>query len=235
MSVSFLIYFLHINTMAEIHVAIAGFNSKLAGLITAHLLQHPNIHIHGLCRDAAKVSETTRDHPRVTLAAFDAFSVSSVRVGVAGCHTAICCYGPAGDIMLQGQKILIDACIAEGVARYIAGDFTWDFRGIPPGLVPLKEFTKEVAAYLEEKKGQIKAVHLLTGALFEAVLTLPGFLWYWDEEKKEGSVKSWGAGDEVWEFSSYDDAARWTVEIVLDEKVEGYIACELSCLLPFLG
>lgn len=221
--------------MAEIHVAIAGFSSKLAGLMTAHLLQHPNIYIHGLCRDATRVIETTRNQPRVTLTVIDAFSVSSVRAGVAGCHTAVCCYGPMADIMLQGQKILIDACILEGVTRYIAGDFTWDFRNITAGLVPPKEFTIDVAAYLEEKKNQIKPVHLLTGAFFEAVLSLPGFLWYWDEEKKEGRLKSWGSGDEIWEFSSYDDAARWTAEIVLDEKAEGYIACEPSYLLSFTG
>jgi hypothetical protein len=221
--------------MAEIHVAIAGFSSKLAGLITAHLLQHPNIHIHGLCRDASKVLETTRNHPRVTLTVFNAFSISSVRAGVAGCHTAICCYGPMADIMLQGQKVLIDACITEGVARYIAGDFTWDFRNIPAGLVPPKQFAIDVAAYLEEKKDQIKAVHLLTGAFYEAVLSLPGFLWDWDEEKEQGTLKSWGSGDEVWDFSSYDDTARWTVEIVLDEKAVGYIACKLSCLLSFTG
>lgn len=137
------------------------------------------------------------------------------------------------DIMQQGQKVLIDACIAEGVARYIAGDFTWDFRRIPAGLVPPKEFTMEIAAYLEEKKSQIKAVHLLTGAFYEAVFSLPGFLWYWDDEKKRGSFKSWGTGDEVWEFSSYEDTARWTTEIALDKTVEGYIVCELSYLLCF--
>jgi hypothetical protein len=60
-------------------------------------------------------------------------------------------------------------------------------------------------------------------------------LWDWDEEKEQGTLKSWGSGDEVWDFSSYDDTARWTVEIVLDEKAVGYIACKLSCLLSFTG
>jgi hypothetical protein len=214
-----------------IHVAIAGFNSRLARLITSHLLSHPRIHIHGLCRDASKVPEATRNHSRVSLFALDAFDISSVRSGVLGCQTAICCYSPMGAILLEGQKVLIDACIAEGVGRYIAGDFTWDFRRIPDGLVPPKDFTIEIAAYLEDRKEKIKAVHLLTGVMFESMVALPGLFFYWDEKQQKGSFKTWGTGDEIWELSSYNDVARWIVEIVLNEKVDGYLVCESTYVL----
>jgi hypothetical protein len=216
---------------SDIHVAIAGFNSRLARLITLHLLPHPRIHIHGLCRDASKVPEATRNHPRVSLFDLDAFDISSVRSGVRGCQTTICCYGSMAPILLEGQKVLIDASIAEGVARYIAGDFTWDFRRIPDGLVPPKNFTIEIAAYLEEVKDKIKGVHLLNGALFEAMVGLPGLFFHWDEKQQKGSFRTWGTGDEIWEITSYDDVARWTVEIVLNEKVDGYLVCESNYVL----
>jgi hypothetical protein len=71
--------------------------------------------------------------------------------------------------MVDGQKPLIDACIAEGVRRYIAGDWSMDSRKLELGKQPPKGPMKLVQAYIEDKEaeGGIKAVHVSNACFLE--------------------------------------------------------------------
>lgn len=71
--------------------------------------------------------------------------------------------------MVEGQKRLIDACIAEKVRRYVASDWSMDFRKLELGQHPLKDPMKHVQAYLEKKEAsnQIRAIHILNACFLE--------------------------------------------------------------------
>jgi len=123
--------------------------------------------------------------------------------------------------MIEGQKRLIDACIAENVARYIASDWCIDFRGLKFGDHPNKDPMKDVQLYLEEKekKGEIKGVHVLNGA-FTEVMWAP-FLGIADA--KEGVFRYWGTGDEKFDMTTYADAAAFTAEVAADPNAIGFV------------
>ena len=127
--------------------------------------------------------------------------------------------------MIEGQKTLIDACIAENVSRYIASDWSLDFRGLKLGDHPTKDPMKHVQAYLEEreKEGKIKGVHVLNGA-FTEIMWAP-FLGVVDA--KGGVFTYWGTGDEKFEMTTYADAAAFTAEVVADPNAVGFINGEL--------
>ncbi|KAH7187523.1 NmrA-like family protein [Fusarium oxysporum] len=204
--------------MATITIAIAGITGTLGRLITKHLLSHPDVHINGLCRNPSKLPLSLQTDPRLTLFQANASDVKVIRRALRKADVAICCYlGDATTVMVDGQKTLIDACIDEGVRRYIASDWSMDFRKLALGEHPPKDPMKHVQAYLEEKSDEITAVHVLNACFLERP-----WVGLWDAQKE--CFRYWGTGDEKWEFTSYNNAAEYTAEVALDREANGWLS-----------
>ncbi|KAF2013025.1 NmrA-like family protein [Aaosphaeria arxii CBS 175.79] len=122
-------------------VGIAGATSQLALLIAAKLLQNPSVHIRAFCRNPSKLPQHISSSTRVTIIQGEATDLSAVRSFVQGCNVVACCYLGPDDIMIAGQKLLIDAC----------------------------EDANHVKAYLGTKTS-VKGVHVLVGAFMEHFL-----------------------------------------------------------------
>lgn len=61
--------------------------------------------------------------------------------------------------MTESQKVLIDACEAEGVPRYIAGNYCLDYTKLEKGQLFPKDPMIEVKEYLDGKS--VTGVHVL--------------------------------------------------------------------------
>jgi len=203
-------------------IAIAGFTGKLARLITASLLHdHPNVQIHGICRSPNKVDKSILSNPNVKVFEASSTDTTALRHALAGTDVCICCYLGDNSLMIDGQKTLIDTCIAEGVDRYIASDWSLDFSKLQLGDHPAKDPMKHVQAYLEQKEkvSNIKAVHILNGA-FTEVIWAP-FIGLIDAEK--GIFRYFGTGDEPLEMTTLQDAASFTAEVAVDPNAVGFL------------
>lgn len=218
--------------MASPIVTIAGFTGKLAGLITASILRsHPNVQIHGICRTPSKVDSKLLSNPNVKVFAADANDPAALQKALAGTSVCICSYLGDKTIMVDGQKTLVDACIAEKVPRYIASDWCIDYRKLEFGDHPSKDSMKHVRAYLEEKEklNLIKGVHVLNGA-FTEIVTHPMSSW---ANIAEGSFRYFGTGDEKLEITTYEDAARFTAEVAVDQNASGFFNGMLTVKTSF--
>jgi hypothetical protein len=203
-------------------IAIAGFTGKMARLITTSLLRsHPEVQIHGLTRNPSKVPSSLRSNPNIELFEASSDNISALRKGLFGTSACVCCYLGDEKLMTEGQKILIDACIAENVPRYIASDWSLDFRGLKVGDHPVKDPMKHIQAYLEEREaeGKIKGVHVLNGA-FTEIMFAPFAAW---AATRDGVFKYHGTGDEKLDMTTYEDAARFTAEVTVDESAVGFL------------
>jgi hypothetical protein len=151
----------------------------------------------------------------------DSNDVKAIHSALKGSNEAICCYFGDADVMIEGQKRLINACIDENVPRYVASDWSMDFRRLQLGQHPLKDPMKYVQAYPEEKEAsnQIKAVHILNARFLEAPW---GGLW----NAQSSKLQFWGTDEEKWELTSYDNAARFTVMAVMDLEAIGWFSCK---------
>lgn len=205
------------------NVTIAGLTGKMAQLIAKHLLASPGVKVRGLCRTPSKLPESLTSNPRLSVFQADSNDISTIRSALKGSDAAICCYLGDAHVMVEGQKHLIDACIAERVPRYVASDWSMDFRKLELGQHPLKDPMKHVQAYLEEKEasGEIKAVHILNACFLEAPW---GGLW-----NAQGSkLQYWGTGEEKWELTSYDNAAEFTAKAVMNPEISGWLSCKFE-------
>ena len=208
-------------------IAIAGFSGRMAKLITDALLRRqPSIKINGIARNIAKIDAAYQSNPNISLFEADSSDTAALRKGLAGVDACICCYLGPDELMLEGQKTLVQACIAENVPRYVASDWSFDFRGLKLGDHPAKDWVLKFTSYLDgmEHEGKIKAVHVLNGA-FPEVVVAPFLGWI---DAKEGTFRYYGTGDEKIEMATMTDAAELTAIVVLDGKAVGWYNGELN-------
>lgn len=206
-------------------IGIAGITGKFARSIVTKLLTHPEIKIRGYARDPTKLSPIISSSPLVHLVQGEANDVNALRSFAQGTDVVICCYLGDNNLMLNGQKHLIDACEMEGVKRYIASDYSLDYTKLELGQLPAKDPMMHVKEYLEIKN--VKGVHISIGVFMETFWSR--FLGVWDESKT--GFMFWGTGEESWESTSYANAAEYVAKVALDEEAVGLKKC--MSLLPF--
>ncbi|KAF7918231.1 uncharacterized protein EAE98_009843 [Botrytis deweyae] len=198
-------------------IGIAGVGGKFAQCIIKSLLLNPSVHIKGYCRNASKLPTILTTHPRIKIVTGSYDDITSIQNFVSGTSVVICCYFASTEVMTNGQKYLINACEAAKVPRYIAGDFSVDHTLIPSSRIHLfPKPTTKIIEYLSTKKS-VKGVHILNGALMET---------FWAEffqlyDSSSQTLSYWGAGDEKWEFTTYQTAADYTAAVALDENAVG--------------
>ena len=208
-------------------IGIAGLSGRLGFRVAQRILQRPNTKIHGFCRSASRIDESLRRDPNVTITEGDAFDLRAVRTALRGCEAVVCTYLGRFDVMIDAQKVLIDACIAENVPRYIASDYTLDYTKIGALDIPSKEPMHRIVDYLQGKP--VKGVHVMIGAFVETFWT---FLGVW--RPKEYSMIFWGDGTEKWDFTTYDNCAEYVAEVALDRSATGFLRCTSPYQRAFL-
>lgn len=205
-------------------VAIAGMSGKLGTLVATHLLKHhPSVTIHALVRNPSKVDSSIASRPNVKVFKTDADDTAALKEALGGVDAVICTYLGDNKLMEKGQYALIDACIATGVPRYFASDFSFNYRNLEYGDHPSKDPMKHVAEYLEapERREKIKGAHVFIGAFMEVVWGYLGLI-------QDGEFKYWGNGDEKWEVTSYADAASFIAETAMDPEASGDLSCRVT-------
>lgn len=115
------------------------------------------------------------------------------------------------DVIIDAQKVLLDAALAAGVPRFIPSDFSLDFTKLTNGENRNLDFRREFHAYLNSKPIAVTTIfngaftELLTG---EMPLILPKF-------KK---ILYWGDADQQMDFTTMDDTAAFTAHVAMDDE-----------------
>lgn len=122
-------------------------------------------------------------------------------------------------VVLDGQKFLIDICEAEHVDRFFADTYTSELSRLQIGQHERLDLALKIVKYLETKK--IRPVHMLIGAFIETWLGYSGTV-----DLSTNTVSYWGEGNEIWDLTTYDDAAAYTAEAVMDRTAEGFLRCK---------
>ncbi|KAJ5618169.1 nmrA-like family protein [Penicillium hordei] len=145
-----------------------------------------------LCQNASKLPQHFRESPRVTIVQGESSDLETLRSFVGGCDVIICCYLGDNNFMVEGQRLLVDACELENIGRYVASDYCLDFTKLALGQHPAKDPMKHVKAYLDGKKNA--------------------------EYPKEIKFSFYGDGDEIWESITYETAAEYVTVVALDRN-----------------
>lgn len=167
------------STKVSLTLGIAGLTSRLCRLIARILLErHPHVLIRGLVRNLSSVPADIASHSNVSLIHGDALDQRAIEELVQGCDVVLCGYlSPDDKVMVDGQKLLIDACVADGgVKKYFASDWTLDYTGLSLGELDRKDPMILVKRYLEERRERdteirLRGVHVLIAGFMETVFS----------------------------------------------------------------
>jgi len=113
------------------------------------------------------------------------------------------------EVILDGQKVLLDAAIAAGVPHFIPSDYSLDFTKFSPGENRNLYWRREFHQFLD--KSSISATSIFNGAFMELLTgQMPLILF------RQKIVMYWGNADHLMCFTTMDDTAAYTANVALD-------------------
>jgi len=120
------------------------------------------------------------------------------------------------EVIIDAQKMLLDAAIAAGVPRFIPSDYSLDFTKFKHGENRNLDWRREFHEYLDNKP--IQATSVFNGAFTELLTTdMPMILF------KQKMILYWGNADYRWGFTTMDNTAAYTAKVALDPAAPRYL------------
>jgi len=120
------------------------------------------------------------------------------------------------EVIIDAQKVLLDAAIAAGIPRFIPSDYSLDFTRFSDGENRNLDLRREFHTYLD--KTNISATSIFNGAFMDMLTgQMPVILF------KQKLVLYWGNGDQRWDFTTMDNTAEYTANAALETLTPRYL------------
>ncbi len=120
------------------------------------------------------------------------------------------------DVIVDAQKVLLDAAVTAGVRRFIPSDFSLDFTNLPAGKNRNLDFRRTFHTYLDTK--EIAATTIFNGPFADLLKgEMPMILF------KQKKILHWGNADYRMDFTTMDDTAEFTANVALDPSTPRFL------------
>ena len=192
-------------------IAIAGATGALGGHIARTLLEQ-GAKVRAIVRsssDRERVEELRKWE--ADIAEVDFANEADITSAFLGGSCVVSALAGLRDTIVDTQTLLLEAAIKAGVPRFIPSDFSIDFTRLTPGTNRNLDFRREFHERLD--KAPIAATSILNG-MFTDLLTgqAPIILF------KFKRVIYWENADQLLDFTTMDDTARFTAAAALDSS-----------------
>jgi nucleoside-diphosphate-sugar epimerase len=113
------------------------------------------------------------------------------------------------EVIVDTQRVLLDAAIAAEIPRFIPSDYSIDFTKFPPGENRNLDLRRDFHKYLD--KTSISATTIFNGAFAELLTGQMPLIFF-----KLKRILYWGDADQRMDFTTMDDTAAFTANAALD-------------------
>lgn len=120
------------------------------------------------------------------------------------------------EVIIDAQKVLLDATIEARVPRFIPSDYSLDFTKFENGENRNLDLRREFHEYLDNSA--IKATSIFNGAFTELLTNEMPMILY-----KQKMILYWGKADHQWGFTTMDNTAEYTAKVALDASSPRYL------------
>jgi nucleoside-diphosphate-sugar epimerase len=192
-------------------IVVAGGTGNLGGRIINALLER-GAEVHAVVRintDNEKVNKLEKLGANVFK--INMLNVEEVSKACIGASCVVSALNGLRDVIIDTQKVLLDAALRAGVPRFIPSDYSLDFTKFSYGENRNFDWRREFHEYLD--KTSISATTIFNGA-FADMLTgqMPLILF------KQKLVLYWGNADHRMCFTTIADTATFTANAALDQS-----------------
>ena len=143
-------------------------------------------------------------------------SVSALTRACAGAACVVSALSGLRDVIVDGQKRLLDAAVAAGVPRFIPSDFSTDYTKLPDGSNRNLDLRREFNQRLDQ--APIQATSILNG-MFADLLTGQAPVVLFGMKR----VMYYGNADQLLDFTTTADTAEYTAAAALDPTTPRYL------------
>lgn len=129
------------------------------------------------------------------------------------------------EVVIDAQKVLLDAALAAGVLRFIPSDYSLDFTKFSKGGNRNLDLRREFHEYLDTKS--ISSTSIFNGAFAELLTNeMPMILF------KQKMILYWGNADHQMGFTTMDNTAEFTAKVALDVSTPRYLRVAGDLISP---
>lgn len=149
------------------------------------------------------------------------YKVSNWSLGelISPCRDVSCvvsCLAGLREVVIDAQKVLLDAAIEAGVPRFIPSDYSLDFTKFSYGENRNLDLRREFHEYVD--KTTIAATSVFNGAFAELLTNEMPVIFF-----KHKIIVYWGNPDHKWGFTTMDNTAEYTAKVALDSSSPRYL------------
>lgn len=192
-------------------ILVAGATGNLGGKIVDALISR-GVQVRAIARpssDDAKAKALEEKGVHVFLSDMD--NKESLIAALTGVDTVVSALQGLHDVIIDTQKIILDAAVAAGVPRFIPSDFSTDFTEIPGGDNRNFDLRREFHQYLD--KAPIASTSIFNGA-FAYVITLGTPLL----DMKNNTVGYWENANWAYDATTVENTAEFTAAAAMDSS-----------------
>jgi hypothetical protein len=146
----------------------------------------------------------------------DMSDVTAVSKACQGVSCVVSALAGLQDVIIDTQKVLLDAAVLAGVPRFIPSDFSLDFTNLIYGRNRNLDLRKDFQAYLDQ--APIAATTIFIGPFMDMLTDqMPMILF------KKKRVLYWGNADLRLDFTTMNDTAAFTANAALDDSTPRFL------------
>ena len=197
-------------------ILVAGATGNLGERIIKALLQK-DVMVRVLVRQSSNSEIVNRlEKSGAEIYKITNWNVAEITAACADVTCVVSALAGLRDVVIDAQKILLDAAIAANVPRFIPSDYSLDFTKFSAGENRNLDLRREFHAYLDSRP--IKATSIFNGA-FAELLTgeMPLILF------KQKLILYWGHADHKMIFTTMDNTAEYTANAAIDDSAPRYL------------
>jgi len=197
-------------------ILVAGATGNLGGRIIKALLDR-GAHVRAVVRTGSDPEKITRlKKMGVEVFEVDMSDVTAVSEVCKGATCIVSALAGLQDVIIDTQKVLLDAAIQAGVPRFIPSDFSLDFTNLTYGRNRNFDLRKEFQTYLD--KSSIAATTIFIGPFMDLLTDqMPMVLF------KKKRLLYWGNADLRLDFTTMNDTAVFTANAALDPTTPRFL------------
>jgi len=198
-------------------IVLAGATGDLGSLIAHHCLEVEGLSLRLLVRSesVSKLSKKMIGNAEVFEIDLTDATVDELVKAFNGADAVVSALQGGPDIMIETQLKLLSAADQANVKRFVPSCFSYNIFGLDEGDNINSDMLRAFSALARDARVKTEVVQILIGAFLDYKI-LFGFLGAFDLTKKQAFL--WGDGNEQMDYTTYEDTARYTVEVALDDN-----------------
>lgn len=198
-------------------ILIAGGTGHLGKKIITQLIEK-KVNVRAIVRLSTAVEKVALlEKLGVQVARVDMTNKAEVSKACIGATCVVSALSGLENVIIDTQKILVEAAIAAAVPRFIPSDYCLDFRDLSPGQNRNLDLRRKFHQYLDH--APIAATTIFNGAFMDLLVgPMPLILF------KIKRVLYWGNVDQRMDFTTMNDVAVFTAQVATDDYPPRYLS-----------